>query len=173
MYGYQNFEECPDIVTMAKPLASGLPLGAVLVGGHVADIMQAGDHGTTFGGGPLVTRVGQYVWNTIRQPDFLQHVLQMGLIMEKKGNELVKMSPLVKEVRGTGLLMGFELRESVPTSMFVDLCRDKGVLVVSAGSNTIRLIPALIVTSKEIEEAFKVFESVIFEMESILASGKQ
>jgi acetylornithine aminotransferase/acetylornithine/N-succinyldiaminopimelate aminotransferase len=173
MYGYQNYQESPDIVTMAKPLANGLPLGAVVVGGHVADIMKPGDHGTTFGGGPLATRVGQYVWNTIRQPEFLNHITEMGLLIEKRGKELVKMSPLVKEIRGKGLLMGMELRESVPTQMFVDLCREKGVLVVSAGSNTIRLIPALIVTSQEIEEVFKVFESVIFEMEGILASGKQ
>lgn len=82
------------------------------------------------------------------------------------------MSPLVKEVRGKGLLMGLELRESVPTSLFVDLCREKGVLVVSASSNTIRIIPALTVTREEIEKAFAIFETVISTMEGILASGK-
>jgi acetylornithine aminotransferase/acetylornithine/N-succinyldiaminopimelate aminotransferase len=97
----------------------------------------------------------------------------MGQLIEQKGRELEKLSPIVKEIRGKGLLMGMELRESVPTSMFVDLCREKGVLVVSAGCNTVRLIPALIVTPGEIEKAFKVFESVITMMEGILASGKQ
>lgn len=160
------------MITMAKPLAAGLPLGAVVVGPHVASVMKAGDHGTTYGGGPLAARVGQYVWNTVSHPAFLKHVEKMGAIIQKKGEELVKISPLVKQVRGKGLLKGMELRESVPTSLFVDLCRENGVLVVSASSNTIRLIPALIVTEKEIDEAFKVFEKVISQMEAILASGK-
>jgi acetylornithine aminotransferase len=172
MYGYQNFSICPDIITMAKPLANGLPLGAVLVGEHVASCLQPGDHGTTVGGSPLATRVGQYVWSTISQPEFLRHVIDMGAIIEKKANELVTLSPIVKQVRGKGLLMGMELRENVPTSMFVDLCREKGVLVVSASCNTIRLIPALIVTETDIEKAFKIFESVITTMESVLATGK-
>ncbi|KAJ3337971.1 hypothetical protein HDU91_001341, partial [Kappamyces sp. JEL0680] len=92
--------------------------------------------------------------------------------IQKKGNELVKTSPLVKEVRGRGLLMGIELRESVPTSVFVDLCREKGLLVVSASCNTIRLIPALIVTEKEIDAAFNIFDRVISQMESMVAAGK-
>ena len=188
MFGFQSFclpgctsktcetdpKSCisPDMITMAKPLAAGLPLGAVVVGPHVAGCIKAGEHGTTYGGGPLATRVGQYVWNTISKPAFLKHVSDMGAIIQRKGEELVKTSPLVKQVRGKGLLKGIELRETVPTSVFVDLCRENGVLVVSAGSNTIRLIPALIVTEVEINDAFKVFEKVITQMEGLLASGK-
>lgn len=188
MFGFQSFclpgctptrcetdpKSCisPDIITMAKPLAAGLPLGAVVVGPHVAACIKAGEHGTTYGGGPLATRVGQYTWNTISKPAFLKHVNDMGAIIQKRGEDLVKMSPLVKQVRGRGLLKGMELRETVPTSVFVDLCRENGVLVVSAGCNTIRLIPALIVTETEINDAFKVFEKVIAQMESLLAAGK-
>lgn len=161
----------PDMITMAKPLAAGLPLGAVILAPHVAKIMKAGDHGTTYGGGPLGTRVGQFAWKTISNPAFLEHVEKMGALIQQKGDELAKTSPLVKHVRGKGLLKGIELRESVPTSLFVDLCREKGVLVVSASSNTIRLIPALIVTEKEINEAFVVFDKVISQMEGLLASG--
>ena len=162
----------PDILTMAKPLAAGLPLGAVVVGPHVASCIKAGEHGTTYGGGPLVTRVGQYVWSTISKPSFLNHVNEMGILIQKKGEALVKASPLVKQIRGRGLLKGMELRETVPTGVFVDLCRENGVLVVSAGCNTIRLIPALIVSESEVNAAFKVFEKVITQMEGLLASGK-
>lgn len=172
MYGFQNYNVSPDVITMAKPLAAGLPLGAVLLGPHVAKTITAGDHGTTYGGGPLASRVGQYVWKTISNPSFLAHVEKMGALIQEKGLELCKTSPLVKEVRGQGLLKGIELRESVPTSLFVDLCREKGLLVVSANCNVIRLIPALIVSPKEINEAFTIFDSVILEMEGLLASGK-
>jgi len=188
LFGYQSFcnagctpDKCvtypkacisPDIITMAKPLAAGLPLGAVVVAAHVATCIKAGEHGTTYGGGPLTTRVGQYVWNTVSNPVFLDHVKEMGQLIQKKGEELVKMSPLVKQIRGKGLLKGMELRETVPTNVFVDLCRENGVLVVSAGSNTIRLIPALIVSESQINDAFKVFETVITQMEGLLASGK-
>jgi acetylornithine/succinyldiaminopimelate/putrescine aminotransferase len=158
----------PDLITMAKPLAAGLPLGAVVLGEHVAQHIKAGDHGTTYGGGPLATRVGQFVWEAVSDPKFLAHVENMGALIQKRGEELVKTSPLVKEVRGKGLLKGIELRETVPTSVFVDLCRERGVLVVSASSNTIRLIPALIVSEKEINEAFEVFDGVISQMESML-----
>lgn len=86
MYGYQNYKVSPDIITMAKPLANGLPLGAVLMGGHVASTIKPGDHGTTFGGSPLATRVGQYVWDTISQPTFLEHVKEMGELVRIKGH---------------------------------------------------------------------------------------
>ena len=119
-----------------------------------------------------MTRVGQFVWKTVSDPDFLTHVKNMGKLMKTKGEQLVRTSPVVKEIRGSGLLMGIELREGVSTSVFVDLCRENGVLVVSASGNTIRLIPALIVTPKEIDAAFAVFDKVISQIEASLASGK-
>lgn len=172
MFGFENYGCAPDIITMAKPIANGLPLGAVVLSDRVAEVMKAGDHGTTFGGSPLTTRVGQYVWKTVSDPKFLNHVYEMGEYIRAKGQDLIKMSPLVQDVRGKGLLMGLQLRESVPTAKFVDLCRENGVLVVSAGNNTIRLVPALIVSKSEIDAAFVIFEKVITMMEGMMASGK-
>jgi acetylornithine/succinyldiaminopimelate/putrescine aminotransferase len=119
-----------------------------------------------------MTRVGQHVWKTISDPAFLSHVNKMGKLMKEKGEKLVKTSPVVREIRGSGLLMGIELREGVSTSTFVDLCRENGVLVVSASGNTVRLIPALIVTPAEIDAAFVVFDKVISQIEALIASGK-
>jgi predicted acetylornithine/succinylornithine family transaminase len=172
MFGFENYGCAPDIITMAKPIANGLPLGAVVLSNSVAEVMKAGDHGTTFGGSPLTTRVAQYVWKTISDPKFLDHVFEMGEYIRGKGQDLIKLSPLVQDVRGKGLLMGLQLRESVSTAKFVDLCREKGLLVVSAGNNTIRLVPALIVTKSEIDAAFAIFEKVITIMEGMIASGK-
>jgi acetylornithine aminotransferase len=171
MFCFEHFDQSPDMITLAKPLANGLPLGAVILKGKIANVMKPGDHGTTFGGSPLTTRVGQYVWKTVQEPRFLEHVTEMGNYIRSKGQILTKTSPLVEKIKGKGLLMGVKLRESVSTEQFVQLCRDRGLLVVSAADNTIRIVPALIVTKSDIDKAFKIFESVVATMEGMIASG--
>ncbi|KAJ3270687.1 acetylornithine aminotransferase [Terramyces sp. JEL0728] len=168
----QNYDVEPDILTMAKPMANGLPLGSVILSKKVAKTIAAGDHGTTFGGSPLATRVGQHVWKRISDPKFLANVSKIGDFLYQECANLVKTSPLIQSVRGKGLMVGFTLRESVPTSMFVDLCLERGVLVVSAANNTIRLVPPLIMTEEEIKKGIVVFERVLTIMEGKIASGK-
>jgi acetylornithine/succinyldiaminopimelate/putrescine aminotransferase len=163
LFGYQNFGVVPDIVTMAKPLANGIPIGAVILSKDVASHITPGDHGTTFGGSPFATRLGHAVFKIIAHPQFLDHVQKEGKYL-KDGIQELK-SPLVKEVRGLGFMVGMELKEGVSTQVFVDHCRERGVLVISAGSNTIRLVPPLIITRGEIDEALKVFEEVLSIME--------
>ena len=161
MYCFKKTDVVPDIVTMAKPIANGLPMGAVVVSDNIAKIMKPGDHGTTFGGSPLTTAVANYVWSVISEPKFLKHVKDMGTYSKEKADAIIKKSPLVKQFRGQGLLMGLEFRENVPNNVFVDHCRDHGLLVVGAGSNTVRLLPPLIVQKEEIEEAFEIIATVL------------
>ena len=149
---------------MAKPIANGLPMGAVVVSDKIAQIMKPGDHGTTFGGSPLTTAVAKHVWNRISEPAFLKHVKEMGDYSRIKAEAIIKKSPLVKQFRGQGLLMGLEFRENVPNSIFVDHCRDHGLLLVAAGNNTVRLLPPLIVSKQEIDDAFEIMSTVLSTM---------
>ncbi|KAI8822591.1 pyridoxal phosphate-dependent transferase [Fimicolochytrium jonesii] len=172
LFAYEQFDIAPDILTMAKPLANGIPIGAVIVSPEVAKHIHPGDHGTTFGGSPFATRVGHTVYNRINNPSFLAHVREMGEYLRRQCEELASSSPLISEVRGAGLMVGLQMRASVDPNLFVDMAREQGVLVISAGNNTVRLVPPLIITKKEIDEAVRVFEDVITDMESYIASGK-
>ncbi|KAJ2598975.1 acetylornithine aminotransferase [Coemansia sp. RSA 1721] len=137
-------EECsPDILTMAKPLANGLPIGAIMVSDKVAEIVKVGDHGTTFGGNPLACRVGCVVVDRINTPELLSHVVTAGEVLEQELTNALKplIGGAVVEIRGVGLLRGIQL-SSDPTPV-VNLARDRGLLLVSAGGNTVRLVPPL------------------------------
>lgn len=141
---------------MAKPLANGIPIGAVILSPKVAKEIALGDHGTTFGGSPFAAKVGHTVFSTISKTEFLNHVSRMGNHLH---SELLKFSfPAIKEIRGVGLMIGIELKESYDTQEFVDSCRLQGLLCISAGSNTIRLVPPLIIEKHHIDEAVKVFK---------------
>ncbi|KAI8916722.1 pyridoxal phosphate-dependent transferase [Powellomyces hirtus] len=172
LFAYEQYGVAPDILTLAKPLANGLPIGAVVLAPHVAAHIHPGDHGTTFGGSPLATRVGHTVFSRINNPHFLTHVKEMGQHLYTACTELANNSPLVSAVRGKGLMVGLQLRDSVDPALFVDLAREQGVLVISAGNNTVRLVPPLIITKEQIDHAVVVFEDVISDMESYIATGK-
>ncbi|KAJ3196140.1 acetylornithine aminotransferase [Irineochytrium annulatum] len=152
----------PDMITLAKPLANGLPIGAVLLTGRVAEGIAKGDHGTTFGGGPLVTRVGGVVVRKILEPAFLDGVRDTGAYFAGELEALAKQYPtLLGEVRGRGLLLGVQMQEGVSTSRFVDLCRLRGVLVITAANNTIRVVPPLVISKADINKAVGVFKEAI------------
>ncbi|KAJ1759701.1 acetylornithine aminotransferase [Coemansia sp. RSA 2523] len=137
-------EDCsPDILTMAKPLANGIPIGAILVSDKVAELIKVGEHGTTFGGNPLACRVGCTVLDHIAKPEFLEHVQNAGQVLEQELQQALApfVGSTVVELRGTGLLRGIQFA-SDPTEI-VDLARDRGLMLVGAGGNTVRLVPPL------------------------------
>eukprot|EP00842_Homolaphlyctis_polyrhiza_P004756 jgi/Hompol1/5281/HPOL_004304-RA len=159
LFAYEQTGIVPDMITMAKPLANGVPVGAVVLGSHVSNLIVPGDHGTTFGGSPMAARLGLYTWQKISQPAFLANVRRVGAHLIEKCNALQTKYPhIVKHVRGRGLIAGMQLADSYDTAQFVDLCRHHGVLVISAGLNTIRLIPALTIDTPEIETVVQVFD---------------
>jgi acetylornithine/N-succinyldiaminopimelate aminotransferase len=137
----------PDIMTLAKPLAGGMPIGAILVTEAVASHIHPGDHGTTFGGGPFVTGVAQYVVERISQPEFLAHVAEVGDYLKERLEEIN--SPLIKEVRGRGLMVGLELTTDV--SPVIEAGYGEGLLLVNAGAEVIRFVPPLIAEKSDVD----------------------
>ncbi len=137
----------PDVMTLAKPLAGGLPIGAVLVREKVATALKPGEHGSTFAGGPLVCHVAEYVVSRISDPAFLAHVRAMGDYMQDRLSEIN--SPHIKEIRGRGLMIGIEL--DIDVAKIVDAGPANGLLLVNAGSNVIRLVPPLIIEKEHID----------------------
>jgi predicted acetylornithine/succinylornithine family transaminase len=131
----------PDLLMVAKPLAGGLPMGAVLAAPHVADAMHAGEHGTTFGGGPLVAHVARTVLRTIAAPAFLQGVRDRAQRLEQALQGLAGRSARVLELRGLGLIRGVQVQGEA--AGVVTRARELGLLLVSAGPDVIRLLPPL------------------------------
>ena len=159
LFAHEQTGVVPDILTLAKPLAGGLPMGAVLVTSAVAAALKPGDHATTFGGGPLVASVALDVVRTIADPGLLADVRRKGEWMGARLERLVSVISRVKAVRGRGLLWGIELSE--PAAPFVAAARERGLLVLTAGPEVIRLIPPLVITDPELERGVAILEEVL------------
>ena len=155
-FGYEYSGITPDVITLAKGLGGGLPLGAMIALGKAAELFQPGDHGSTFGGNPVTTAAGLAAIEVIESKKLLNKVKQQGahLIQE------LALIPGVKEVRGAGLLLGIEL-ETLKASDIATAMRDAGVLVNAANPTTVRIAPALIVTDAQINKFISIFRKVI------------
>ena len=155
-FGYEYSGITPDVITLAKGLGGGLPLGAMIALGKAAELFQPGDHGSTFGGNPVTTAAGLAAIEVIESKKLLNKVKQQGahLIQE------LALIPGVKEVRGAGLLLGIEL-ETLRASDIATAMRDAGVLVNAANATTVRIAPALIVTDAQINKFISIFRKVI------------
>jgi acetylornithine aminotransferase len=155
-FGYEYSGITPDVITLAKGLGGGLPLGAMIAIGTAADLFQPGDHGSTFGGNPVTTAAALAVIKVIETKDILSKV-------EKQGNLLIQelaLIPGVKEVRGAGLLLGIEL-ETLKAKEIANSLSEIGILVNAANESTIRIAPALIVTDVQINKFISCFKKVI------------
>jgi len=155
-FGYEYSGITPDVITLAKGLGGGLPLGAMIALGKASELFQPGDHGSTFGGNPVTTAAGLAAINFIESKKILKKV-------ELQGNNLMQeiaMIPGVKEVRGAGLLIGIEL-QSLKAPDVATAMREAGVLVNAANETTIRIAPALIVTDLQINRFIAIFRKVI------------
>ncbi len=150
LFAFENTGIVPDILTLAKPLAGGLPMGATLVNGAVAETLHPGDHATTFGGGPLVASVALAVLRHISRPEFLRTVRERADRLVGQLADLATSIDSVLEIRGRGLIQGVVLdAEAAPV---VRRARDLGLLLVGAGPNVVRLLPPLNVTPEELDE---------------------
>ncbi|KAL5230487.1 hypothetical protein ABZP36_029263 [Zizania latifolia] len=146
-------------MTLAKPLAGGLPIGVGLVTEKVASAINYGDHGTTFEGGPLVCQAALTTLDKIQKPAFLPEVAKKGENFKQLLSAKLSGSKHVKEFRGIGLIVGIEL--DVPAGPLVDACLDAGVVVLTAGKgNVVRLVPPLI-SEKELEQAAEVIRDCL------------
>ena len=147
LWAYEQYGVTPDIMTLAKPLAGGLPIGAVLCTEAVASVIQPGDHGSTFAGGLVVTSAARVVLERVSQPEFLAQVREVSDYLMERLAELN--SPLIKAVRGCGLMVGIEL--TVPAVPLVRAGFQQGLLTVNAGDNVLRLVPPLVMQKQHID----------------------
>jgi acetylornithine/N-succinyldiaminopimelate aminotransferase len=158
-WNYEQHNVIPDLMAVAKPLGGGLPLGGLVCCEKIAMAISPGNHGTTFGGNPVACALGCEVLKIISKKAFLKNVRALGLYLKGKLQALAGKYPSIQEVRGTGLLIGAQMQTD--PKPLVAACKKNGLLVISAGSNTLRFMPPLIVTKKEIDAALNVFEKCI------------
>ncbi|KAK1779384.1 pyridoxal phosphate-dependent transferase [Copromyces sp. CBS 386.78] len=150
-------EAHPDILTTAKALGNGFPIGATIVNEHVASKIKVGDHGTTFGGNPLACRLAHYIVGRLADSKLQEGVKAKSEVFVKGFEKLrAKFPELIKEVRGKGLILGLQLSED-PTPV-IKAARERGLLVITAGTNTLRFVPSLLVTEQEIEDGLRILE---------------
>ena len=162
----------PDIMAVAKAIGNGFPLGACLAKGEVAKAMVPGTHGSTYGGNPLACAVGNAVLDRVLEPGFFEHVEAMGKVLSRHLHQLMQKYPdFITEVRGKGLIAG--LRITPPVRDFVQRLRDHKLLAVAASDNVLRLLPPLIVTETEIEEAVAILSDAFAELETESANAAQ
>ena len=160
LWGYQSIvgdEVAPDIMTLAKSLAGGLPMGAICLTQKVADAMQAGDHASTFAANPLTSNVACRVLDRVAQPSFLERVRSKGQYLTDLLAELN--SPYIKEIRGQGLIVGAQM--DLDVNAVVDQAYDRGLLTVSAGADVLRFVPPFVITEAELERAAKTVGAIL------------
>jgi len=148
-FGKDHFSVKPDIMTLAKAMASGLPIGAMLAAGDAADALTKGDHGSTFAGGPLICAAALAVIDVIREEKLVARSRENGAYLKR---ELAKLGP--QQVRGLGLMVGIDL--DADCKSLVEKALAQGVLINSTGEHTLRLIPPLVVDKKEIDQVVSV-----------------
>jgi acetylornithine/N-succinyldiaminopimelate aminotransferase len=159
-YGSEGVGLEPDIITLAKPLAGGLPLSAALIPAKVNCLIHAGEHGTTFGGGPVTTAVAAKVWEQLSQPDFLQKVRQRGDRLRRELEGLKARNASVGALRGKGLLQGFEYTGGEVADLLARM-QARGLLALRSGANVVRLAPPLIISEAEIGKGIQIIEEAL------------
>jgi acetylornithine aminotransferase/acetylornithine/N-succinyldiaminopimelate aminotransferase len=158
-FAYQKFSSRPDIAVIAKPLAAGLPLGAILTTEAVASRISPGLHGTTFGGGPMICAVALEFLNVLDDGKFLRNVQDRGLELRDALTRLTAKFDFIKEVRGEGLMIGVEL--SIEGGPFVAEAMKRGLLMNCTHDFTLRLLPPLIITKTQVRDFLRLFEAVL------------
>lgn len=156
---YERFDIEPDMVTLAKPLAGGLPMGAILVTRAIAETIKPGDHGTTFGGGPLVASVAEYVVRRLADPRLLASVRENGEWMGGQLSALARRSNRVRAVRGMGYMWGIDVVE--PAADLVARGWEAGLLVITAGEHTLRLLPPLVAEREDLSRGLEMLEQIL------------
>ena len=163
LFAYQQYGAEPDIMTLAKGLAGGVPIGALLAKEHCA-VFAPGDHGSTFGGNPLCTHVGYSVLKYVIDNDIPGQVAKKGQHLERRLRSLADRHPIVTEVRGRGLLWAIELDAEV-AEQAVGMCREEGLIANNVKPTALRLMPSLVVSEEELDRAVEIVDKVLGKLE--------
>jgi predicted acetylornithine/succinylornithine family transaminase len=159
VFAYQRFGVKPDILTLAKPIGGGLPMGVVLLKDNISQYILPGDHGTTFGGNPVVCNVALTVFKRLLEGDIIRNVNQTGAYLLERLDGLKKKHASIAEVRGLGLMVGVELKMSAGD--VIKQCAARGVLVYKAGDKVLRLLPPLVIENKHVDILIETLDAVL------------
>jgi acetylornithine/N-succinyldiaminopimelate aminotransferase len=172
LFAYEHAGIHPDIMTIAKGIGGGFPMGACLATADAAKGMTTGTHGTTFGGNPLAMAVGNAVLDVVLEPGFVERVAHLGLLLRQRLAELKDRHPeIVEEIRGEGLMVGVKLR--VPNTDFAAAARAEKLLTIPAGDNIVRLLPPLILSEEELAEGVRRLDAACQRLERELAGMRK
>lgn len=161
---YMQYDIMPDIVCLAKGLGAGFPVGAFVANEKVGGALQPGDHGSTYGGNPLAGKVITTVFKILHEDTILDHVRQVSAYFIKQLDELVNSYDCIVERRGLGLMQGIEF--TMPVNSIIKKALSKGLIMVTAGSHVIRLLPPFIITTKDVDAMITICKEVIHEIEN-------
>lgn len=168
LFAYENFGVKPDIITLAKGIASGLPLGAICATDAVAEAFHPGDHGTTFGANPVAAAAALATLNVLLAENYSQRAAKMGNLLIEKLHQLQNKYPqAIADVRGLGLMIGIELK--IDAKAVLQKCHSKGLLANITASNVLRLLPAYTITEEDIDHAIAIVEDVFENVLSLSA----
>ncbi|KFZ44386.1 acetylornithine aminotransferase [Smithella sp. SC_K08D17] len=159
LFAYEHSGIKPDIMTLAKALGNGFPIGAMLATDKISKAFVPGNHASTFGGNPLATAAANATVKTILQEGILEHCRKMGDYFLLQLKKLQGKHKIIKDVRGTGLMLAAQL--NIESSDIVNECLRRGLLIISAGSKTLRFVPPLIITTGDIDQAMGVLDEVM------------
>ena len=161
MFAWQEYGVEPDVMTCAKALGCGVPVGAFVLGKKVADASLApGDHGTTYGGNPFVCAAVSKVFDLYEKEQIVEHVKKIGGYLEQKLDTLVEKYDFIKERRGKGLIQGLEV-DGKPVGEIVNRALENGLIIITAGSNVLRFVPPLVITEADVDEMITKLEKCL------------
>lgn len=161
MFAYQAYGVVPDVMTSAKALGCGIPVGAFAAKGKAAEALKPGDHGTTYGYNPLAGAAINAVMDIFVEDKIVDHVKEVSAYLEEKLDELVEKYEFIKERRGMGLMQGLEFDHAV--GKYIVKAQDKGLIILGAGTNIIRLVPPLIIEKEHVDQLIDIIETIIKE----------
>ena len=162
LFAFQHYNVRPDVVTVAKGLGAGFPIGMMLARREVAAAFEPGNHASTFGGGEFVTGVALTFVNLLMQEGLLEHVVKMGDLLLARLNALKDRYPaLIADARGLGLMAGLQFADTIPAAEVSAKLRENGLLTAMAGGNVVRFVPPLILQPADIEEATAILDTTI------------
>ena len=164
MFAYEHFGIKPDIVTVAKALGCGVPVGAFVAGEKAEKSLVPGDHGSTYGGNPLATAAANAVFDLFEKKNILENVNRVGAYLEQQMLALKEKYSFIIDARGMGLIRGIEF--TCPVGEIVSKCIANGLLVISAEANTIRFVPPLVITEENVDEMISILDGVLAQVQA-------
>ncbi|HHU63956.1 MAG TPA: aspartate aminotransferase family protein [Clostridiales bacterium] len=164
LFGYQHFDIEPDIFTLGKGLGGGVPIGALVAKEKVASAFKPGDHGSTFGGNPLACTAACAVLETLLKPGFLENVQSTGKYFKERLQNLKDQFDFILDIRGLGLMLGLQLKDTIDGKKIVHKCLEQGLLINCAGNNTLRFVPPLIVTKSDVDVLIEKLKNIFMDL---------